>query len=250
MAANLNLKELDFIDVKALSPVNVHAADGDHAVTYARHHVIANETFKGSEFLQALQNKENLWDQVSFKTNGVALVHKIDAETATIATNRDVVGGAAHTGYHNAYNADQKQIFKAFDDKYRILQASGNWGAYGSEIDWLRAQAKVVHGYTAFLKAELVNPNSGLKLYTKDSSRLDADSVELWGKFSNTFFDVDTLTFNPAITSHQAYIAGSQFAPGSLQALALWMLPLAPKACWTFQPLPPAPTSPRPWTVN
>lgn len=215
MAANLNLKELDFVDVETLSPVNVHAADGDHAVTYARHHVIANETFRASEFLQALQNNVGLWDQVSFKTNGIALVQTIDGKTATTATNRDVVGGAAHTGYHSGYNADQARIFEAFDQKYLALQASGNWGVYGSEVGWLTAQAKVVHGYTAFLKTELVNPNSGLKLHTSDGSRLDATSTELWAKFSNTFFDVDTLTFNPAITSHPAYITGSQFAPGS-----------------------------------
>ncbi len=87
-------------------------------------------------------------------------------------------------------------------------------GAYGSEVGWLTAQAKVVHGYTAFLKTELVNPNSGLKLHTKDGSRLDASSTELWEKFSKTFFDVDTLAFDPAITSHPSYVAGSQFSSG------------------------------------
>ncbi|SBW81126.1 hypothetical protein PVE_R1G3244 [Pseudomonas veronii 1YdBTEX2] len=215
MAANLDLEKLDFVDVKSLPPVTVHAADGDHTVTYERHHVIANETFKRSAFLQALQNNVGLWDQVSFKTNGVALVGTIDQETATTVTKRDVVGGAAHTGGHGAYNADQKRIFDVFDDKYRVLRASGNWGVYGSEVGWLKAQAKVVHGYAAFMKAELVNPNSGLKLHTSDGNRLDATSTELWAKFSNTFFDVDTLTFNPAITSHPAYITGSQFTPGS-----------------------------------
>ncbi len=214
MAANLDLNKLDFVDVKSLTPVTVHAAHGDHTVTYARHHVIANETFKSSEFLQALQN-EGLWDQVSFKTNGAALVDTIDKETATTATNRDVVGGAAHTGYHSGYNADQKRIFDAFDDEYQELRRTSNWGAYGSEPGWLTAQAKVVHGYAAFLKTELVNPNSGLKLHTSDGSRLDATSTELWAKFSNTFFDADTLTFNPAITSHPAYITGNEFTPGS-----------------------------------
>lgn len=215
MAANLDLDKLGFVDVKSLPSVAVHATDGDHTVTYARHHVIANEIFKTSEFLQALQDNKGLWDQVSFKTNGVALVDTIDEKKATTATNREVVGGAAHTGYHSGYNADQKRIFDAFDDAYRELRGTGNWGAYGSETGWLTAQAKVVHGYAAFLKAELVNPNSGLKLHTSDGSRLDATSTELWAKFSNTFFDVDTLTFNPAITSHPAYITGSQFAPGS-----------------------------------
>lgn len=215
MAANLDLDKLGFVDVKSLPSVAVHATDGDHTVTYARHHVIANEIFKTSEFLQALQDNKGLWDQVSFKINGVALVDTIDEKKATTATNREVVGGAAHTGYHSGYNADQKRIFDAFDDAYRELRGTGNWGAYGSETGWLTAQAKVVHGYAAFLKAELVNPNSGLKLHTSDGSRLDATSTELWAKFSNTFFDVDTLTFNPAITSHPAYITGSQFAPGS-----------------------------------
>ncbi|NMY12672.1 S8 family serine peptidase [Pseudomonas veronii] len=213
MAANLDLNKLDFVDVESLPQVTVHAADGDHTVTYARHHVIANDTFKRSAFLQALQ-KEELWDQVSFKTNGAALVDKIDKETATTATNRDVVGGAAHTGGHGAYNADQKRIFDAFDKKYLALKDTGDWGAYGSESGWLTAQSKAVHGYAALLKTELVNPNSGLKLHTKDGSRLDASSTELWEKFSKTFFDVDTLAFDPAITSHPSYVAGSQFSPG------------------------------------
>ena len=213
MSANLDLDKLDFVDIRSLPSVTVHGTDGDHTVTYERHHVIANKTFKESAFLRALQN-EGLWDQVSFKTNGVALVGTIDQETATTAPNRDVVGGAAHTGGHGAYNADQKRIFDVFDQKYLLLKSTGNWGTYGSEAGWLTAQAKVVHGYAAFLKTELVNPNSGLKLHTKDGSRLDASSTELWEKFSKTFFDVDTLAFDPAITSHPSYVAGSQFSPG------------------------------------
>lgn len=205
--------DLDFTDVKALPKVVVHTPEGDHTVSYARHHVIANETFERFEFLKALQ-KEHLWDQTSFKTNGVALVQTIDGEAATRSAYRDVVAGAAHTGYHSGYNADQTRIFEAFEQKYLALQISGNWGAYGSESAWLAAQAKTIHGYTAFLKTELVNPNSALKLHSSDASRLDATSTELWSKFSKTFFDIDTLTFDSAITSHPSYLAGSQFAPG------------------------------------
>ncbi|WP_148169570.1 S8 family serine peptidase [Pseudomonas chlororaphis] len=204
---------LDFTDVKALPSVTVHTPDGDQTVTYARHHVISNEAFQKSEFLQALQ-EHGLWDQASFKTNGVALAQTIDGKTASGSAYRDVVAGAAHTGYHAGYNADQARILAAFGEKYVALQASGNWGAYGSESAWLAAQAKTIHGYAAFLKTELVNPNSALKLHTSDASRLDATSSELWGKFSKTFFDVETLTFDSAITSHPSYMAGSQFAPG------------------------------------
>lgn len=146
--------DLDFTDVKALPKVVVHTPEGDHTVSYARHHVIANETFERFEFLKALQ-KEHLWDQTSFKTNGVALVQTIDGEAATRSAYRDVVAGAAHTGYHSGYNADQTRIFEAFEQKYVALQISGNWGAYGSESAWLAAQAKTIHGYTAFLKTEL-----------------------------------------------------------------------------------------------
>lgn len=165
----------EFTDVKSLPSRPI---DG-HLITYARHHVIATETFKDSSFLKAMQ-VNGLWDQTSFATNGVGLVEKIDGVTASDSGYRHIVGGALHTGGHTNYNSSQIAIIGAFNDAYSKGLSTGNWGNYGSELGWLQAQAPAIHGYAAFLKTELVNPNSALKLHSSDTSRSDLKSGETW----------------------------------------------------------------------
>ena len=44
--------------------------------------------------------------------------------------------------------------------------------------------------------------------------RLDLDSKVLWGEFYNQFFNRSTLTWDPRITEHPAFIEGSKFQLG------------------------------------
>lgn len=206
---NWEFKNLDL--PKILIP-NGDGGSGN-LVGYAGHHVISIQAFERSDFLKALQ-ENGLWDQRDFKTNGVALVQKIDGVTATKTTSREIVGAAAHTGSHTAYNAAQIRIFGDFDIAYKTAALSADWNGFGSERAWLSVQAKKVHGFAAFLKAELTNPNSALKLHTSDKVRVEMESTELWQKFTNKLFDSNTLTWDPAVSSHPAFMVGSQYVPG------------------------------------
>ncbi|WP_330208336.1 MULTISPECIES: hypothetical protein [unclassified Pseudomonas] len=60
MAANLDLEKLDFVDIKSLPSVIVHGTDGDHTVTYERHHVIANKTFKESAISSSAAERRSM----------------------------------------------------------------------------------------------------------------------------------------------------------------------------------------------
>lgn len=200
-----NFDDLDKLPVQTI---------GNHSVTYVGHHVVAISTFENSDFLQALQ-REGLWNQWSFQSNGAPLAYTIDGVVASKSQYRDIVGGALQTGGHSAYNNSQQRIFDAFDEAYNNNKALGNWGSYGSERAWLEAQAPKVQGYAAFLKTELINPNSALKLHTGDTARVDLTSGEMWRQFSNSLFDDKSLAFNSAITDHFAYSAASQVLNGA-----------------------------------
>jgi hypothetical protein len=136
--------------------------------------------------------------------------HRIRHTVVSSATRRILRG-------HSAYNTSQLAIIGVFNKTYLELKVSGNWGSYGSELGWLQAQAPTIHGYAAFLKTELVNPNSALKLHSSDTSRSDLKSGETWSRFSSTFFDADTLSFNSAITVHASYLEASQFQLGGMR---------------------------------
>ena len=101
-----------------------------------------------------------------------------------------------------------------YDDQYSSGMKSNEWHGYPSRESWLAAKAPEIHGLVALLKVELSNPGSGLKLNTKDRVRLDLDSKVLWGEFYNQFFNRSTLTWDPRITEHPAFIEGSKFQLG------------------------------------
>jgi Ca2+-binding RTX toxin-like protein len=184
---------------------------GNVLVTFQKHHVINVATFNGSSFLQALQSA-GLWDQHSFALNGLAL-----ADTAAGAS---AVGSARHSGGHTAYNNFIKSIVAEFDARY----STGNFGGLSSS-EWLAESAKKINGLASFLKIELADPNSALKLHSSDP-RIDLDSKSLWGGLKEILFDGATMDFKGAVTGSDAYRAGFQSGaavfdatPGSGSAL-------------------------------
>lgn len=178
-----------------------------YTVAYGRHHVITSQAMNTSEFLSAL-SKHGLFNHSDYRINGLSLPYTINGEIVTKVPGRtDIVGGAAHTGGHGAYNRMQLAVFEAFDVAYQEAASSG-WGQFGSERAWLTAHSGKVYGFIGFLKAELINPNSVLKLHgSADWQRSELFSGELWNNFASTFFDAETLTFNSEISSHPAYLA-------------------------------------------
>jgi hypothetical protein len=198
-----------FHDLKEAPRVKI----GRRIIRYSRHHVLANEVFDNSTFMKALQSR-GYWDQASFRANGVALVRTINGMIAYNSNYRKFIAGASHTGYHSAYNEYQNQIIKAFDREYRTRRKTRDWGRSLSEDAWLQNQAKKIHGYVAFLKVELRNPNSALRLHSSDKHRGDIPPREIWRNFATRMFDERTLKFDPAITKHPAYVAARRFKPG------------------------------------
>lgn len=182
-------------------------------VEYAGHHVIPISVFQGSRALQAMQ-ETGLWAQSDYTVNGVSLARRIDGQKITATDGRDRVSTATHTGDHPAYSEFLRRVMTVYDDQYSSGMKSNEWHGYPSRESWLAAKASEIHGLVALLKVELSNPGSGLKLNTKDRVRLDLDSKVLWGEFYNQFFNRSTLTWDPRITEHPAFIEGSKFQLG------------------------------------
>lgn len=185
-------------------------------VTYQNHHVISTEAYERSSFMQAL-SKEGFWNQRDFKLNGLQLVSTIDGKNAndpSIQTLRNQIdAGAAHTGRHKAYNDSQLAILSDFNDAYDTAKDNNNWGDFGNERAWLEAQSKKIYGYVSFLKTELKNPNSVIKLHNKDKSVTDLDAGEVWDEFHQKHLKVDAdgnIGFSDEVKSHSAYQKGSQ----------------------------------------
>lgn len=213
MVGVLRASEWDFSG-PALPKVDIHDANGNiWEVGYQRHHVIPVDVFEQNAFLQALQSN-GLWNQADYAVNGVSLVSTINGQNATYSPLRDIIGTAAHTGGHTNYSGALRGIFDVINAEYQIGLETGNWGSHGSEAAWLSEQAKSVNGLVAFLKVELSNPNSALKLHTSDSQRIDLTSKDLWEAFREKFFDVDSLTWLDGVADHPAFIEGSKFEPG------------------------------------
>ncbi|MEZ5901262.1 MAG: calcium-binding protein [Hyphomicrobiaceae bacterium] len=181
--------------------VNVPSPAG--VLTYANHHVIATDVFEDSPFLKALE-AAGLFTQNDFSQNGVALIQKVGTEYAThVAGVEDFLQGSTHTGGHPNYNKWQADFFASFDKVYETT-VEGTAG----EQAWLEAQVSKVRGYVGFMRAELVNPNGGLKINTINKARGDLNAGVLWRNFYREFFDTPTLTFNSDLTNHPAYQLG------------------------------------------
>ena len=110
-----------FDDVSLLPEITIADQNGTpHVFSYAGHHVVPTVVFDNSLFLQALQ-ANGLWNQTSFRTNGLALVQFVDGQSAGTSQFLSLVGGATHTGGHTAYNTALSGIFIAFDTQYRHI---------------------------------------------------------------------------------------------------------------------------------
>lgn len=191
------------------APANYTTQIDGHTVSYQRHHVIG--TWAGnSTFLSALIDR-GLFSQVDFSINGLGLPDSIDGIRIDAYPDRtSITGAAVHRGGHTAYNRMQTEIFRAFDNAYETAVLD-NWDGLGSETAWLETNAKKVYGFIGFLKTELTNPTSIIKLHgNADLQRSDLGSGVLWSRFASTFFNADTLEFTSEITQHPGYVKLSQ----------------------------------------
>jgi A nuclease family of the HNH/ENDO VII superfamily with conserved AHH len=149
-----------------------------HVISYEKHHVIPTTVFENSDFLKDLQAR-GLWDQNNFKTNGVALASEIDSQLASISPNRDVVGGALHTGGHPNYNTGVGKVIGRFETEYQALLQKP--GITSTELNnFLDTNASKVHALTGALKIELSDPDGTLKVHGTDKGRIDLSSGEVW----------------------------------------------------------------------
>ncbi|MFA5952605.1 MAG: calcium-binding protein [Hyphomicrobium sp.] len=210
--------EIPFVN----APGSTTLVVGNSNVTYQNHHVISNQAFGDSTFLQALQ-EAGLWRQEDFRLNGLQLPSAIGGVNINQVPNRDqIVGEASHTGGHASYNNSQIEILRNFDTRLRDLSRdpSLNWDGAGTREAWLAREAPKIYGYVSFLKTELTNPNSTIKLHGTDKSVTDLDSGKVWGEFAKKYFDGETLSFSDGITTNSGYrlgASGTYFAPnGSL----------------------------------
>ncbi len=74
---------------------------GNYTVTYQSHHVVSNQAFDGSSFMQALAAK-GLWSQNDFRLNGLDLPATINGNNVNYVSGREtIVGGSlAHWRPH------------------------------------------------------------------------------------------------------------------------------------------------------
>jgi hypothetical protein len=106
----------------------------------------------------------------------------------------------------------------SFDKSYEALRdnPSLNWDGFGNEQAWLQHQSKKVYGYVGFLKGELTNPNSQIKLHGRDNTVTDLTSGETWAAFDRQHFDGSNLEFGEAVKTHGGYqigASGSYYLP-------------------------------------
>lgn len=139
------------------------------------HHAIPQNVYEDSIFLRRLQ-AAGLWSQggSDVRTNGVPLLGRVNGVAASRANRgpngNPLVAGVTHTGSHRQYDAGIRTIVRAFDDAYDHAKTNNFFGR--TEAQWLSDQAPKIHGLVGYLKAELRNPNSGLRINNTDASRV------------------------------------------------------------------------------
>lgn len=171
-------------------------------LTYSMHHVIPHHLLERYSFLQNVSSYGfDVWDS---QKNGVPLLYGIssDPSVTTIASkhpDRDLFGGARHTGGHDAYNKAVETVVKLFQDDYDARSMSGDWGSHGSEANWIGAQTAKLEGFVGVLKVELADPGANAKLHSNDVTRNDLKAGVFWGEVAQSF-DPKTLQFSTGIT--------------------------------------------------